>query len=380
MGRRTRHLEDLVDVSRRGLLGVRGLRVLVTGHTGFKGAWLCEWLVRAGAHVSGISLPPESPDVLFSQLDLGRRLDHYECDIREPEALAAAVHRADPELVFHLAAQSLVRRSYREPLLTWLTNVNGTLNVLEALRMLGHPVTVVAVTTDKVYRNREWEFAYREDDELGGHDPYSASKAACELAVASWRACFGSPDGVTVITARAGNVIGPGDVSEDRIVPDCFRAWLAGDEVQIRQPGSTRPWQHVLEPLYGYLMLAAYSRAGVQPAIHACNFGPPADGTRTVAELVRALAAHDPSRRWSVTTAPPQHEARALSLSIDRARHVLGWSPRLTFDDTVGWTNDGYVARDGALAKVVAHQIESFEARGPLTSPLNIPYPKVETA
>lgn len=339
------------------------MRVLVTGHTGFKGAWLSEWLLRAGAKVWGISLPPSSPEVLFDRLDLRRRLQHCECDIREPGSLAEAVRYADPEVVFHLAAQSLVRRSYREPLLTWQANVNGTLNLLEAVRLLGHPVTVVAVTTDKVYKNREWEFSYREEDELGGHDPYSASKAACELAVASWRACFGSPDGVTVVTARAGNVVGPGDVSEDRIVPDCFRAWLSGGVVQLRHPGSTRPWQHVLEPLFGYLTLAAYAREGGQPAIHTCNFGPLVDGNRTVEELVRALAAYDPSRRWAVAHASPHHEARALSLSIDRAWHVLGWAPRLTFEETVRWTDEGYAARAGSLAEVVERQIARFEAR-----------------
>jgi len=342
-----------------------GRRVLITGHTGFKGAWLAEWMLLRGARVSGIALPPEGPASLFDALALERRMDHVVCDIRDATALCSAVGAAAPEIVFHLAAQALVRRSYREPLLTWQTNVVGTLNVLEALRMLGRRVTVVAVTTDKVYRNREWEFPYREVDELGGHDPYSASKAACELAVSSWRASFGSEDGVRVVTARAGNVIGAGDDSEDRIVPDCFRAWERGGAVAVRQPGSTRPWQHVLEPLSGYLALARHvETAGT--GIEACNFGPGAEGDRSVAELVGALAGLQPGRRWSAEGAQGPHEARTLSLSIDRARRVLGWSPRLSFAEAVRWTDEGYASPRDALSRVVRRQIEDYEARRPL--------------
>jgi CDP-glucose 4,6-dehydratase len=342
-------------------LDVAGRRVLITGHTGFKGAWLAEWLLARGARVTGIALPPESPESLFDALELGQRLDHVVCDIREPDELARAVRAADPELVFHLAAQALVRRSYREPLATWQTNVNGTLNLLEALRALNRRVVVIAVTTDKVYRNREWEFPYRETDELGGHDPYSASKAGCELAVASWRASFGSSDGVAVVTARAGNVIGPGDVSEDRIVPDCYRAWARGEPVLVRQPTSTRPWQHVLEPLSGYLALANHvSNEGA--GIGTCNFGPGPDGDRTVAELVGALAALDTARRWSTKSAPGPHEARALSLAIDRARRVLGWTPRLGFHQAVEWTDDGCRGARGGLRGALERQIADYEA------------------
>ena len=227
-------------VSRPGALTLeflRGRRVLVTGHTGFKGSWLSEWLLDAGATVTGIALPPERPGSLFESLALADRVHHIECDIRDASRLGAAVREADPEIVFHLAAQALVRRSYRDPIGTWSTNVVGTLNVLEAARALETPVRVVAVTTDKVYRNREWVHAYRESDELGGHDPYSASKAACEIAVASWRASFARSDGVLVSTARAGNVLGGGDDAEDRIVPDCFRAWTRGQPAVIRHPG-----------------------------------------------------------------------------------------------------------------------------------------------
>ncbi len=344
-------------------LAVRGRRILVTGNTGFKGAWLTEWLLRAGGKVTGMALPPESPDALFGILKLDKRMDHQMVDIRDAPRVTEAVRRADPEIIFHLAAQALVRRSYRDPLGTWNTNVSGTLNVLEGARALGRPVTVIAVTTDKVYRNREWEYAYREDDPLGGHDPYSASKAACEIAVASWRASFGAPSGVTVVTARAGNVIGAGDICEDRIVPDCYRAWNRGEIVQLRNPASTRPWQHVLEPLSGYLAMAAQVQAGNQPLLETCNFGPGPAGDHTVENLVRALAALGPRRVWAVTGSGNLHEARALSLCIERARHRLGWTPRLGFAETVEWTNAGYIA-GGQLPALVVEQIAAFESRG----------------
>nr|WP_246487502.1 CDP-glucose 4,6-dehydratase [Ferrigenium kumadai] len=342
------------------VLNLRGLRVLVTGHTGFKGAWLCEWLLQGGASVSGLALPPEGPLSLFDALRLEERLArHIICDIRNPGGVAQAVRETEPEVIFHLAAQALVRRSYQQPLMTWETNVSGTLNLLEAARGLGRPVTVIVVTTDKVYKNREWEFAYREEDELGGHDPYSASKAACELAVDSWRSSFGAADGVTVVTARAGNVIGGGDYSEDRIVPDCFRAWSKGRPVELRNPKSTRPWQHVLEPLSGYMALAAHVRDG-SPVIKACNFGPGSDGDHSVETLVTMMAARQPGRAWTVTTAAQPHEARALSLSIDRAKHILGWSPRLTFEETVAWTDAGYTTGLGNLPDLVRQQIADF--------------------
>ena len=358
-------MEDLVTarVTDTPVLNVKGLRVLVTGHTGFKGAWLCEWLIQAGAKVTGIALPPDRSDSLFSILRLEERLDHIVSDIRDATALAEAVRASDPEIIFHLAAQALVRRSYREPLVTWQTNVGGTLNLLEAAVQLKSPITVVVVTTDKVYKNREWEFAYREEDELGGHDPYSASKAACEIAVESWRSCFGSDAGVTVVTARAGNVLGAGDYSEDRIIPDCFRAWAKGCVVQLRNPASTRPWQHVLEPLSGYIALAAHARYP-EPAIYACNFGPGAGGDRTVETLVESIAALGPGRRWALSASTGAHEARALSLSIERARHRLGWMPRLSFDETVMWTIEGYAASPVVLPEIIERQLTAFEAKG----------------
>ncbi|MFL5582403.1 MAG: CDP-glucose 4,6-dehydratase [Gemmatimonadaceae bacterium] len=360
--------------SRPPALDVAGQRVLVTGHTGFKGAWLVEWLLQMGARVTGIALPPDHDGSLFELLRHGERMDHLVADVRDAGALAAAVRRAEPQLVFHLAAQALVLRSYREPLLTWETNVTGTLNVLEAVRALKCPVTVVAVTTDKVYRNREWEHAYREEDELGGHDPYSASKAACELAVASWRSSFGGPDGVTVVTARAGNVVGAGDQSADRIVPDCFRAWARGEMVQLRHPTATRPWQHVLEPLNGYLALAAHARSAPSP-MPTCNFGPEPASVRPVEALVRLLAQDDPRRRWARAHDATPHEAHALALAIDRARLRLGWTPRLSFEETADWTSEGYTTPSRGLPALLARQIADYDARrGAAATGLAVPH------
>jgi CDP-glucose 4,6-dehydratase len=355
-------MENLVTPA-APVLDPRGLRILVTGHTGFKGAWLSEWLLQAGGKVCGVALPPEQPNSLFQILDLESRLErHILCDIRDTVALEQSIVSYKPDVVFHLAAQALVRRSYRQPLLTWETNVIGTLNVMEAVRALNQPVTIVVVTTDKVYKNREWEFAYREDDELGGHDPYSASKAACEIAVASWRDSFAAAAQVRVVTARAGNVIGGGDFSEDRIVPDCYIAWRKEQAVTVRNPLSTRPWQHVLEPLSGYLALAAHTMTAAEPKITTCNFGPGTAGDRTVESLVRQMAGHGNGRGWAVTPGPHLHEARCLALSIDRARHVLGWHPRLTFEETVAWTDRAYTVPYIALPDLVREQIAEFRA------------------
>lgn len=354
-------MEDLVIPA--PILDPRGLRILVTGHTGFKGAWLSEWLLQAGGCVSGLALPPEQPNSLFEMLDLETRLEkHILCDIRDADVLEQAIASCKPDVVFHLAAQALVRRSYRQPLLTWETNVTGTLNVLESVRAMKRPVTVVVVTTDKVYRNREWEFAYRENDELGGHDPYSASKAACELAVASWRNSFAETTQVRVVTARAGNVIGGGDFGEDRIVPDCYTAWRQGQAVTLRNPLSTRPWQHVLEPLSGYLALAAHTMSNHVARISACNFGPGSAGEHTVESLVRLMATHGSGRGWAVTPPPHPHEARSLALSIDRARHVLGWIPSMSFEKRVAWTDRGYSVPQTALPDLVREQIAEFRS------------------
>lgn len=351
MGQRPGPLEAVV-ILKPGFW--RGRRVLVTGHTGFKGSWLTLWLLSLGAEVWGYALAPESGLALFTELGLDQptgsagwgQLQHRLDNVCDLEALSRCVEDAQPEVVFHLAAQPLVRRSYRDPLGTWATNVQGSLHLLEALKPLQHPCAAVLVTTDKVYANREWDYGYREDDRLGGQDPYSASKAAAELAIASWRSSFcGSgahqTSHLAIATARAGNVIGGGDWAEDRIVPDAIRALTSGEAILVRQPQSTRPWQHVLEPLGGYLLLAEKLATSGMPHASAFNFGPNLESNRTVRELVETVLSHWPGswRDLSDSTAP--HEAGRLHLYIDKAHHQLSWRPRwpfaTTLERTVAW-------------------------------------------
>ena len=324
----------------------RGRRVLLTGHTGFKGSWLALWLLELGAQVRGIALPPEPGPNLFDQLQLASRLEHRPGDIREPALLRQEVEAFQPEVVLHLAAQPLVRRSYSEPVATWETNVMGTIHLLEALRPLKKPCAAVLITTDKVYRNNEWLYGYRENDPLGGHDPYSSSKAAAELAIASWRASFcGSQAHQTsqllVASARAGNVIGGGDWAADRIVPDAMRALAAAKPIGVRNPAATRPWQHVLEPLGGYLLLA--ERLCQQPGQFegAFNFGPQLEANRPVRELVEEALRHWPGSWQDQSDPESPHEASLLNLVIDKAYHQLGWMPRwpfqITVERTVSW-------------------------------------------
>ena len=335
----------------------RGRRVLLTGHTGFKGSWLTLWLLSLGAEVWGYALAPEPERSLFIDMGLDQAIGnadwghfrHRLGDVEDLQALSSCVQEAQPQVVIHLAAQPLVRRSYRDPLGTWATNVQGSLLVLEALKLLQHPCAVVMVTTDKVYANREWNYGYREDDRLGGHDPYSASKAAAELAIASWRSSFCGPGAhqtphLAIATARAGNVIGGGDWAEDRIVPDAMRSLAAGEAIAVRRPEATRPWQHVLEPLGGYLLLAEKLTAASQAYASAFNFGPSLEANRSVRELVEAALDHWPAswRDFSDPTAP--HEAGRLHLQIDKAHHLLGWRPRWPFATTVKRTVTWYRA------------------------------------
>ena len=331
-----------------------GRRVLLTGHTGFKGSWLSLWLLQLGAEVTGLALEPDTDPSLFTALELAAgqvaglpgRLHHHCVDLRDAPAVAALAAAAEPEVVLHLAAQPLVRRSYREPVATWAINVLGSLHLLEALRPLRHRCAVVMVTTDKVYANREWCHGYRETDRLGGHDPYSASKAGAELAIASWRASFcGTAPHQTphlaIATARAGNVIGGGDWADDRIVPDAMRACAAGEPLTLRHPCATRPWQHVLEPLAGYLQLAEALSAHDGYA-EAWNFGPALEANRPVAELVQVLHQHWPGRWIDASDAAAPHEAALLHLQIDKAAHRLGWRPRWNFATTAARTAGWY--------------------------------------
>ena len=332
----------------------RGKRVLLTGHTGFKGSWLAFWLLELGAEVTGLALPPETEPSLFAQLQLDRRLDHRVGDIREAQALADLVEEVQPQVVLHLAAQPLVRRSYAEPTATWATNVMGTIHLLEALRPLQHACTAVLITTDKVYRNHEWLYGYRENDPLGGHDPYSSSKAAAELAIASWRSsfCGDSPHQtphLRVASARAGNVIGGGDWAADRIVPDLVRALVEGQPIGVRNPVATRPWQHVLEPLGGYLILAEALAASPQRAT-AFNFGPQLESNRSVQALVEEALLHWPGSWEDQSNPEAPHEASLLNLVIDKAHHELGWVPRWGFATTVARTLNWYRGVQGGDA------------------------------
>jgi CDP-glucose 4,6-dehydratase len=325
-----------------------GKRVLVTGHTGFKGSWLCEWLLGLGANVTGLSLPPESGPSLFSELGLARRLRHVIGDIQSPEVLAKLVRDNKPDFVFHLAAQSLVRESYARPRETFSVNAMGTAHLLEALRNLKNPCAAVFVTTDKCYENREWHLGYREDDKLGGRDPYSASKATAELIIASYRDSFFRDHPVKIASSRAGNVIGGGDWAKDRIVPDCIAALVKKKPIPVRNSRATRPWQHVLEPLSGYLWLAAsladpkLRRCELPLLTSAFNFGPNRDSNRTVAELVEEILKHWPGR-WEDKTDPrAPHEAGLLQLSTDKAYALLRWFPVWSFSEAVAGAVDWY--------------------------------------
>lgn len=325
----------------------RGKKVFLTGHTGFKGSWLAEWLLSLGAEVTGYSLPPITTPSLFEQLGLQERLTHIEGDIRDAASLTRALHAAQPDFVFHLAAQAIVRESYAHPAATFDVNAMGTAHLLDALRHYMNPCATVLITSDKCYENREWVYGYREEDRLGGHDPYSASKAAAEIIIHSYRSSFFQDHPVRIASARAGNVIGGGDWAPDRLVPDCIRALQEKRPIQVRNKTATRPWQHVLEPLSGYLWLAAIlanpglSEADPSLVPSAFNFGPGNESNRTVAELVAEVLQHWPGE-WKDESDPAAvHEAQLLHLATDKAHALLGWSPTWRFPEavekTVGW-------------------------------------------
>ncbi len=351
-----------------------GRSVLVTGHTGFKGSWLCEWLLLLGARVTGYSLPPPTDPALFDQLALAPRLTHVPGDVRDLAALTACVRAAQPDFIFHLAAQPIVRLSYREPVETYATNVLGTVHLLEAVRSAAQPCVVVCVTTDKCYENREWLHAYREEDALGGYDPYSSSKAAAELVTGAYRRSFFQKDaltGVALASGRAGNVIGGGDWAADRIVPDCMRALDRGEAIAVRNPHATRPWQHVLEPLGGYLTLAstlAEARATTDAArVAACaaafNFGPQLDSNRNVGTLVTELLKHRPGSWLDQSDPTAPHEAGRLNLAIDKAFHLLDWQPVWGFPRTIAETVRWYVeAARVDVAEFTRGQIRTYLA------------------
>jgi CDP-glucose 4,6-dehydratase len=342
-------------------------KVLITGHTGFKGSWLTAWLKMLGARVTGIALDPPTSPSHFAAADLGAGISDLRIDLRDREKIADAIIAAKPDFVFHLAAQPLVRRSYADPIETWEVNVMGTIHVLEGLRKLDHPCTVVIITSDKCYDNVEWVWGYRETDAMGGPDPYSASKGAAELAIKSYIKSYFSHENnkVRISSARAGNVIGGGDWAADRIIPDCVKAWSANKVVELRNPHSTRPWQHVLEPLGGYLCLAATLHE--RPLLHgeSFNFGPQAQQNHSVLELVKQMSKYWDKVKWAdvsqSTTGP--YESGLLKLNCDKALHYLKWHAVMGFEDTVRMTAEwfgAYYDNTANTANTTRQQIAAY--------------------
>lgn len=341
--------------------------VLVTGHTGFKGSWLIAWLKKLGANVTGVSLDPVTKPNHFEVLDLSEDITDLRFDIRDVDKINNTVDQVKPDFVFHLAAQALVRKSYEEPLDTWEVNVMGTLNVLEALRKLKNPCAAVIITSDKCYDNVEWVWGYRETDAIGGPDPYSASKGAAELAIRSHIKSYFPEESsqVRIASARAGNVIGGGDWSLDRIIPDCVKAWSDNQEVELRSPNATRPWQHVLEPLSGYLTLAvALTKTG---SIHGepFNFGPSAKQNHSVIQLVEQMSHYWEQVRYRDVSDKEfgPYESGLLKLNCDKALHYLNWRSVMDFEDTVRMTSNwysSYYSSPESISSVTSSQIDEY--------------------
>ena len=346
-----------------------GRRILVTGHTGFKGSWLATWLAHLGAHVAGYSIGIPSQPSNFEVLRLDRRLHHYAGDVRNRKQFQDVLNDFRPEMIFHLAAQSLVRRSYDDPATTFETNAVGTMNVLESIRLSPDVRAAVIITSDKCYRNVEWIWGYRENDVLGGEDPYSASKACAEMVSYAYIKSYfkANANTVAVATARAGNVIGGGDWAEDRIIPDCIRSWSKGEGVRIRNPQSTRPWQHVLEPLSGYLHLGARLWQREKENFGgAYNFGPDANVNHPVSTLIQEVGAYWPGAKWVFESPDPQArpEAKLLKLCCDKALMELKWRSVLTFSETARltgeWYNKFYTQSDADMYVFTLQQIDTY--------------------
>lgn len=341
-----------------------GKRVLLTGHTGFKGGWAALWLARMGAKVTGFALTPDTEPNLFALAGVEDAVRSRIGDLRDAEALRAAVDEADPEIVIHMAAQPLVRRSYVMPVDTFAMNVMGTVNLLEALRGRSALRTVLVVTTDKVYENNEASIAFRESDPLGGHDPYSASKAAAEIVTSSYARSFFNETGVRVATARGGNVIGGGDFSEDRLVPDIWRALAAGEAPVLRNPAAARPWQHVLDCLCGYFTFVRGLHDG-QDLPTALNFGPPPGAKPvTVAALAEAVQSALGAAPWKPANETGPHEMMALEIDSRKARAVLGWKDQLAGEPCIEWLVEWYRAlgQGNDMREMTLRQIAAFEA------------------
>ncbi|MFN2474636.1 MAG: CDP-glucose 4,6-dehydratase [Sphingomicrobium sp.] len=340
----------------------RGRRVLVTGHTGFKGGWLALWLHQLGAEVSGFALPAPTDPSLFEQARIAELIHHIEGDVRDAKAVKAAIAACRPEVIFHLAAQPLVRASYEEPVETYATNVMGTVHVLDACRRAPDVAAVVCITTDKCYENREWVWPYRECDPMGGHDPYSSSKGAAELVIAAYRRSFFADSGPGVASVRAGNVIGGGDWAADRLIPDIVRALLAGERPLIRSPGSIRPWQHVLEALSGYLLIAERLLAGDRSVATAYNFGPSDDDAQPVSWVAERMIEQWGAEGWERPDGIQPHEAVLLKLDCSKARDELGWRPALRLDQAlakvIAW--HPHVAEGGGAREISLEQLKEY--------------------
>ena len=324
----------------------KGKKVLITGHTGFKGSWLSLWLNKLGAEVVGVGLDPNTGDSFFSVNKMHEFVDDNRFDIRDLNKIKLIINDSEPDFIFHLAAQSLVRKSYADPLETWITNLIGTLNLLESLRKLRKKCACVLITSDKCYQNNEWVWGYRETDRLGGSDPYSASKASSELAIKSYLDSFFSNKNslVRITSARAGNVIGGGDWSADRIVPDCIRAWSKGEKVKLRSPSSTRPWQHVLEPLSGYLSLGSKLYQNDKYNGESFNFGPSISENYSVIELVKVMGKYWDKVSWEDVSENNEklYESGLLKLNCDKALDMLNWKSTLQFNETIRFTIEWY--------------------------------------
>lgn len=320
-----------------------GKKVLITGHTGFKGSWLTLWLKMLGAEVCGYSLAPDSQPNLFENLNLADQIESVTGDVRDLSNFEKVLQNFQPEIIFHLAAQSLVRKSYRAPIETYTTNVIGTINILDAVRRTASVKSVVVITTDKVYENKEWHWAYRETERLGGFDPYSNSKACAELAVSAYRNSFFGESRCLIATARAGNVIGGGDWSEDRLLPDVFRSLIFGEKLEIRNPFSVRPWQHALEPLAGYMKLAENLFNGEKNFAEAWNFGPAEEDSKPVGWILDEIKCvwNEPVN-WEIAEGVQPHEARLLKLDSAKAKSELKWQPKLSLGEAVKLTAEWY--------------------------------------
>lgn len=349
----------------------RGRKVFITGHTGFKGSWLSLWLQDLGAEVTGFSLPERDDNAIFERAGVGAGLQDIRGDIRDLNTLNDAIARAAPSVVLHLAAQPLVRESYRDPVGTLATNVMGTAHVCEAVRRASEKQKIdalVVITTDKVYENREWQKPYTEKDTLGGHDIYSSSKACAELVTASYRASFAAPHGIAMATARSGNVIGGGDFAADRLVPDAVRAFAAGEMLTIRNPSSTRPWQHVLDPLAGYLILAQRLVEQGAEFAEAWNFGPDPEADVPVSQVADQLVqVWGGDAKWQAIASGGPHEAGLLKLDSSKAKARLGWHPRLPLSRavaiTVAWYRAAATMRGQVLREFTSMQIRAFQAQ-----------------